>query len=226
MNQAWVGRGSPVPNSAVPVLPATLPGRLASAAVPWVTTWRIRARRVAATLGSSGSGDLAGAGPPESLGPDSSDPPDAAGSPVTSVGGRQWPLATVAANMAIWRGLAVTRPWPKASAARSAVSEGGGTWLVTAGMPTDGSRPKPKRAAAAASSWPSSRLAACCTKAVLQEVAKALENGILPSTSSSKLPKVRPPTLASLGQSTGSPGRSPPASRAAAVTTLKVDPGG
>jgi hypothetical protein len=40
------------------------------------------------------------------------------------------------------------------------------------------------------------------------------------------LPKVRPPTLASLGQSTGSPGRSPLASSAPAVTTLKVDPGG
>ena len=93
-------------------------------------------------------------------------------------------------------------------------------------MPGDGSRPKPNRAAAATSSSPSSRLAACCTKAVLQEWAKALENGIRPSTSSSKLPKVRPPTLASLGQSTGSPGRSPPASRAPAVTTLKVDPGG
>ena len=120
----------------------------------------------------------------------------------------------------------MTRPWPKASAARSAWSEGAGTWLVTAGMPGDGSIPKPNWAAAATSSSPSSRLAACCTKAVLQEWAKALENGIWPSTSSSKLPKVRPPTLASLGQPTGSAGRSPLASRAPAVTTLKVDPGG
>src|SRR5512132_3437482 len=81
MNQAWVGRGSPVPNSAVPVLPATWPGRPASAAVPWVTTWRIRARRVAATLASSGSGDLAGSAAPESLEPDPSDPPDVVGPP-------------------------------------------------------------------------------------------------------------------------------------------------
>ena len=146
--------------------------------------------------------------------------------PVTNVGWCHWPSATVAATVAIWSGLAVIRPWPKASAARSARSEGGGTRLVTAGMPGAGSRPKPNRAAVATSSSPSRRLAACCTKAVLQELAKALEKGILPSSSSSKLPKVRPPTWASLGQSTGSPGRSPPASRAAAVTTLKVDPGG
>ena len=142
------------------------------------------------------------------------------------MGWGQRPLATVAATRAIWRGLAVTRPWPKDSAARSARSEGGGTRLVTAGMPGDGSSPKPNRAAAATSWSPSSRSAACWTKAVLQELAKALENGMRPSTSSSKLPKVRPPTLASLGQSTGSVGRRPRSSRAPAVTTLKVDPGG
>src|SRR4029453_1943605 len=64
MNQAWVGRESPVPNSAVPVLPATPSGRPASAAVPWVTTWRIRVRRVPAAAACGGGPGGAPAPPP------------------------------------------------------------------------------------------------------------------------------------------------------------------
>ena len=210
MNQAWVGSGLPLPNSAVPVLPLTGPGSFAGAAVPWVTTARMRPRSAPAARGSSGRG--AGAG--------------AAGGAATSRGARQAPLSTAAATVAICRGLTDTRPCPIAAAASSVVSAGAGKRPRTAGIPGARSAPKPKRPAAAASFAGSRRLAASCTNAVLQEAANAAVKVMVPSFSASKLWKVRPPTAAVGGQVTRSPGCRPPSRSASAVTTLKVDPGG
>src|SRR6266498_416338 len=126
MNQAWVGGLSPVPNSAVPVLPATPSGSPALAAVPEVTTWRIRSRRVSATPGSSGRG--AGWRASRVLSVWSS----------SSLGARQTPESTVAATEAICSGLALTCACPKADMASSAELRATGARLVTAGMPGDG----------------------------------------------------------------------------------------
>src|SRR6266516_4878023 len=194
MNQAWVGAGSVWPNSAVPVLPQTTPGKWTLAAVPSVTTERMRVRRVAIMLWSSG---FAAALPVPF--------PDADPVPVLGLvrcGGRQVPSATAAATVAICSGLASTRPCPNADAARSARSRGAGYWPWTAGTPGDRSSPKPNWLAAAASLSPVRRVAASCTKAVLHDSAKAVPNEIDPAFSFSKFLKERPPTLAVAGQLT------------------------
>ena len=62
---------------------------------------------------------------------------------------------------------------------------------------------------------------------VLQDRAKASVKGTVPSAKPSSLGMTRPPIVVVPGQPTGVPGcTSPACSAAAAVTILKVDPGG
>src|SRR4029453_2024166 len=110
MNQAWVGGGLPLPNSAVPVLPAVPDGRPAPAAVPPdCTTLAMKDCKVATTLPfSAGAVTRPGAG----WG--------------VRAGAGHWPAATARATEPICNGLASTRPCPIADAANSARSYGTG----------------------------------------------------------------------------------------------------
>ena len=199
MNQAWVAGGLPGPNSAVPVLPYTgAPATLAAVPVPEVTTARISWWRESPTPGGRGAGAAA--------------PP--CGGFSTRAGGCQVPPAAVAATSAMPRGLARSRPWPIDAAASSAASAGRGNWPEKADTGSDHLVPNPKARAVSARRWGCSRPDRP-TKAVLQERAKSVRNGTEPGASPSKLVKGLPPSRVS-----------PPAMRAAAVTTLNDDPGG
>jgi hypothetical protein len=111
MNQACVGSGSPLPNSAVPVLPKiSWPGTFARVPLPPVTTPRISPRSVSRT--------------PESI--DVGSGASSSGWSGSSAGGSQVPSMTVPATVAMCSGLAVTRPCPMAAAAFSVSSAGSG----------------------------------------------------------------------------------------------------
>ena len=91
--------------------------------------------------------------------------------------------------------------------------------------PTEYSALNPKRSAAAVSTdW--STGAVDVIIAVLHDSANAWENGMRPSSPPSKLRNERPPALVVASHCTGVSGVMPSASRASAVTTLNVEPGG
>ena len=133
MNHACVGGGSPEPNSAVPLLPATSPGSAASAEpVPDTTTLRISDRSLRRSASPSGRPARVGAherGARQRLGDRRRRP-------------RPWPA-----------GVARMRSWPIIAAARSTRVRPGGTWLgaTSSGSVTSRSRPKSSAALASAS---------------------------------------------------------------------------
>src|SRR5215813_13711 len=210
MNHAWARGFWADPNSAVPVLPKTPPGKPTPAAVPVVTTARIIGRSVLKTLGLSfcDLADCAGAGLS------------------TSCGGRQVPSSTAPAIDAWLSGLTRSVPWPKASAARSISVRGLVNRPSVAGMPRLGRALKPNVAADDASLSPFSRCVARVMKVELHDTANAVCRLVEPRCSLLKLWNVRPPMFTRAGHWTVLAGCSPVPVRAEAVTTLNVEPGG
>ena len=107
----------------------------------------------------------------------------AAAWPGSNRGTTTLPLPTDAATAAIARGEASTLPWPISEAA-CPVSEPAsvalaGTDPKYAGKPMSWSTPRPRDAAASATSA-CETAARCPMKAVLHELATAVENGIRP----------------------------------------------
>src|SRR5438552_13816350 len=209
MNQAWVGGGLPLPNSAVPVLPNESDGSPAPAAVPPdCTTLAMNERKVTTTFGSSGG--AAG---------------DFTAGFVVRTGACHCPAATAAATDAIWTGLASRRPCPIADAASSARSLGFGNVPPYDGTPSDQWTPKPNDAAAFSSAlagnWSASPM-----NALLHEIWKAWARSRAPDASPSKLLNGRPSTVMVAGHGAGVDPVLPAASSAAEVITLNVEPGG
>src|SRR5262249_8009249 len=129
------------------------------------------------------------------------------------------------ATDAICSGLASTRPWPMADAARSALSAGFGYEPPAASTPSDQSALKPKDAAAL-SRAPAGSFVASPMNALLHEIANASLRSSDPPASASKFLNVRPSTVSVAGHGAGVAPLSPAPSRAADVTILNVDPGG
>ena len=143
----------------------------------------------------------------------------------TRVGACHCPAATVPATSAITTGLAVTRAWPIAAAARSVASPGVGNEPGRLASPRCNGVPKPNDVAAVARASSGS----CCASpmnAVLHEMANARRNGSVGSVSPSKLRNARPLTVIVAGHVAGVSSVTPLRRSAVAVTTLNVEPGG
>jgi hypothetical protein len=122
-------------------------------------------------------------------------------------------------------GLAVTLPWPMLSSTICAGFAGGGRLPPGLLIGRRSSTPKPNSAAASASAPAGSR-APSSANAVLQLCAKAVRTVTVPRSAFSWLCTVRPLMTVERGQAIRLDGVTPCRRAAAAVMTLKVEPGG
>ena len=207
MNHAWVGGGSPPPNSAVPLLPAHVAsdaGQRGAGALRHDQAHQ-RAQRVALRGGERGAGLPRVGGEQARRAP-------------AALGDRRRDAAPSTAG---WRGSRAGRSSPPRARPRPRPG--------APGRPRPGARARARARARSRARCGAGRRVRGGARAPRRRCcrtrAKSRLNGTAPSAPPSKFLNCRPPTSIVGGQLTVSPTSSPSRSSAAVDTTLNVDPG-